>query len=75
MNTWNYRVLKFKNGSGGTEVGIFEVIYNDIGDIISWTSNSITPTCETVEDLEFELELIKSAFNKSVLDIEELEKK
>ncbi len=66
--TWNYRIMKRKIDHSTYEFGIYEVYYDDNGIIKGCTENSLTPTTESLDDLKFELELMKEAFDKEVLD-------
>jgi hypothetical protein len=65
--SWNYRVMKRKNDSGEYDFGIYEVYYDDNGEIISSTVNSMTPVCPSEEDLAYELTLMQEAFKKETL--------
>lgn len=66
--TWNYRIMKRKIDHSNYEFGIYEVYYDDNGVIKGCTVNALTPTRESREDLKLELELMKEAFKKEVLD-------
>jgi hypothetical protein len=65
--SWNYRIMKRKNETGEYEFGIYEVYYDEKGNIESWTENSITPTCASEEDLNSELVLMLEAFKKETI--------
>ena len=66
--TWNYRIMKRKIDQSNFEFGIYEVFYDQNGIIKGYTENSLTPTTESPEDLKFELDRMKEAFDKEVLD-------
>ncbi len=67
MSHWNYRIMKRLNNSGDYEFGIYEVYYDDKGNVTGCTENSITPTCSSEKDLLFELETMKEAFKKETI--------
>lgn len=46
--TWNYRVVKYKDGSG---IGLHEVYYNKAGEPYCMTEAPINFTCETDEGI------------------------
>ena len=64
---WNYRVMKRKNESGEYEFGIYEVYYDENGNIKGWTANALTPVCPSVEDLLCELNLMVDALKEDTL--------
>jgi hypothetical protein len=65
--SWNYRIMKREINPGEFEFGSYEVYYDDTGKVISWTEKSMTPTCTSEQDLLFELEVMKEAFQKETL--------
>ena len=67
MSHWNYRVMKRRNGLGGYEYGIYEVYYDDNGNIEGWTEDPMTPTGSSEDDLRDELEIMKAALNNETL--------
>lgn len=67
MSQWNYRIMKKLNDSNEYEFGIYEVYYDENGNINGWTDNSLTPTCSSEEDLLHEFEMMKQAFAKETL--------
>jgi len=64
---WNYRILKRQNESGEYEYGIHEVFYNEKGEIVSWTKESMTPVCPSKEGLRHELNLMLEAFRDETI--------
>jgi len=71
MGHWNYRIMKRKNDQGHFDFGIYEVFYDDNGKVTGWTENSLTPLCDSEEDLKEELKIMVDAFTKEVLTYEE----
>ncbi|BDD05593.1 hypothetical protein [Aureibacter tunicatorum] len=66
--SWNYRVLKRRNSDGDFEFGIYEVYYDENGNVKGWTKDSLTPTCSDEENLKYELqERMMKAFEKETL--------
>lgn len=65
--SWNYRVIKSAEG-----YSIYEVFYDDNGNPDACTQEPIVDFyCETPEAIQFELDIIKKAFDKPVLNIED----
>lgn len=71
MRHWNYRVMKRENAQGQIGFGIYEVFYDDNGEIKSWTENSLTPVCDSEEDLKEEMKIMMKAFEKETLTYKE----
>jgi hypothetical protein len=70
--SWNYRVMKKLNSDGDFDFGIYEVYYNDNKKVISYSKNSMTPLCSSLEDLKYEIEnKIMKAFKSDVLEYKE----
>ena len=65
--TWNYRIMKKEITPDEFEYGVYEVYYDDDGNVKGYTENSLLPTCASEESLLFEIELMKEAFNKETL--------
>lgn len=65
--SWNYRVMKKKNKSGEYEFGIYEVYYDETGKVISWTTESMTPVCASEADLDYEINIMRRAFEQETL--------
>ena len=59
--------MKRKNKSGEYDFGIYEVYYDDMGNVISWTQDSMTPVCPSEEGLDYELTLMREALKKETL--------
>lgn len=76
--SWNYRIMKktVTSPAGHTEdyYAIYEVHYNREGDVRSWSEESLSPHGISVKELRRDFELMNRAFNKAVLDYDELEK-
>lgn len=73
--SWNYRVIKSVHSwSDYTEetYAIHEVYYRADGSIRGWTDEPARPTADTLEDLKSVLEMFKVAFDKPVLNKDEL---
>jgi hypothetical protein len=71
MGHWNYRIMKRKNDQGQFDFGLYEVFYDDRGKVISWTENSLTPVCDSEDNLKNELNVMMGAFEKQTLLYEE----
>ena len=67
MSHWNYRVMKRNVGNGEYDFGIYEVYYDDKGQVQGWTKESMTPTCPSEQGLLAEIELMKEAFKKETI--------
>ena len=63
--------MKRKNNQGQFDFGIYEVFYDDNGKVKSWTENSLTPVCDSEEDLKEEIKIMMNAFQKETLTYEE----
>lgn len=72
--SWNHRVIKHKDKKHGDWFAIHEVFYDDKDIPIACTENPIQIIQEKVDDLEWEIELIKKATDKPVLDYSYFEK-
>ena len=85
--SWNYRVAKkcltvdiLKDEVTGEVVdsysenqfGICEVYYNDEGKVTSTTERFIEPYGETLEDLKANFNMMKEAFDKPVIDLDNI---
>ncbi len=65
--------MKKKNDQGQFDFGVYEVFYDDNGKIARWTENSVTPTCESEDDLKSEIKIMMDAFDKETLTYEKSE--
>ncbi len=66
--TWNYRVVKTEEG-----YSIYEVLYNEDGKPISCTENPILDFyCDSPKGLKHELNILKKAFKKPPLDLDNI---
>lgn len=72
--TWNYRIMKKKNSEGSFEYGIYEVYYDENGNVSSWAKESLTPVCMSSDDLQYEKKVMMEAFKKDTLEYKEKEK-
>ncbi len=71
---WEYRVIKDSHESEDDfyiYYSIREVYYNKKNEINGWSSNSIEPMGETLEELKSDLDHMVKALNKPVLMIQE----
>ena len=80
MSRFNFRVIKqFYPKSKETVYSIHTVFYDELNRLNSWTKEPTTPiSCEDTEEmsldeLRWELEQYQKAFDKPVLDWDELE--
>ena len=73
MGHWNYRIMKKKNDQGQFDFGVYKVFYDDNGKIAHWTENSVTPACESEDDLKSEIKIMMDAFDKETLTYDESE--
>ena len=60
--------MKRKNELGEQDFAIYEVYYDDMGNVSSWTEKPLTPACPSEEDLLRELSLMTAAFKEKTLD-------
>lgn len=60
--SWNFRVME-KDG----EFAIYEVFYNDEGQVQGYTENPSFPRAESIEELKEDLERYAEAMSKPVL--------
>lgn len=65
--TWNYRVIFNKD-----EFQIYEVYYNEAGEITAVSEDAITPSSESAEELQGDLEYYSRALKMPVLKMEEI---
>ena len=69
MGWWNYRVIA-RDG----ECAIYEVYYDDEGNIEAFTENPVCPMGESLDELCQDLEYYQRALKQPVLDYAELSK-
>jgi hypothetical protein len=76
--SWNYRVIKraFKTPAGYTEVqhAVYEVYYDEDGSVKAWSMKPTYIVGETLDELKDDLKRYSAAFDKPILDWDELEK-
>lgn len=65
--SWNYRVIKTKDGWG-----VHEVYYSVEGRITSWTSDTVYPYGQTEEEFRRDMEAYQASLLKPALDEEGL---
>ncbi|TWV95670.1 hypothetical protein [Chitinophaga pinensis] len=70
--SWNYRVMKRKSESGEYDYGIHEVFYNEKGEVIFWTLESLVPVCPSEEGLREELHLMLKALKEETIVYEDV---
>lgn len=63
--------MKRKNSEGDYEFGVYEVYYDEKGNVSSWTTKSLTPTCSSAEDLEHEMNVMMKAFKQETIEYKE----
>lgn len=56
---------------GEYEFGIYEVYYDDNGQIKWWTENSMVPTCQSEKGLLEEMKIMERAFEQETLIYED----
>ena len=74
--TWNYRVIShpswdFSGDKGAREYRIHEVFSDETG-IIGYSANGCEPFGETKKDLMVDISYMVKAFEKPVLNVEDL---
>jgi len=81
MSHWNYRVMRCayppSPGCPGETIhrfAVHEVYYDDDGAIRAWTKESIEPYGETLEELVDDHKRVALAFEKPVLDLDQMNK-
>ena len=73
--TWNYRVTRRRFGGDARVWEIREVYYDKKGRVKAWSKDAQFPFGETYLDLSFDLDHMREAFTRPVLDLDGLEKK
>ena len=73
MGRFNYRVVKTMGvpeyySEDGTDYAIHEVYYNDTGGICGMVEDPVKICAESIDGLKRQLKLLKLAFDKPVLD-------
>ena len=69
---WNYRIT-FRPSDPEQGYGIREVFYNDEGEPVSYTTNSIEPYGESKEELISDLAYMIQAISQDVVDLDQLD--
>jgi len=65
--SWNYRIMKREISENEFEFGIYEVYYNENGEINGWTEESVVPVVDNKEGLKYEMEEMLKAFNSETI--------
>lgn len=66
--TWNYRVLRVGDESGGCVYRIHEVYYDEDGSIDGWTVDPVQPLGESLSELREDIRYFLGAFRKPALE-------
>lgn len=76
MSYWNHRVIR-KSHDDFEELSyqIHEVYYEDDGSIMAWTESAMQPLGETPEELREDIRFFLKAFQKPILEEQEVEGK
>jgi archaellum biogenesis ATPase FlaH len=69
---WNYRIT-YRPSDIEQGYGIREVFYNDNGEPVSYTADSIEPYGESKEELISDLAYMIQAISQEVVDLDELD--
>lgn len=72
---WNYRVLRQRTPDGDTHLQIHEVYYNKKGRPYAATENGIAVGGATRKEMQREIERMRRALSKPILDFELFKKK
>ena len=70
MITWNYRVFQEPDG----DYAIREAIYDENGEIVGCTENSVEPFGRTLEELAQSIDDFKAALKLPLLTLEDMPK-
>ena len=65
--SWNHRLMRHKE-DGEEYLEMHECYYNKAGQITRWTTNSVTPGSETVKGVNWNLNRMREAVKKPVLE-------
>jgi len=71
MSNWNYRIMRSKFTERGNDIdyyGIYEVYYNNNGQIVAWSAKSMCPEQESAEELIEMLEMMLRADEENTLE-------
>ena len=71
--SWNYRVMRRKY-KDEDELAIYEVYYDDEDNIKMWSAEPQEPRGQTIRELKRALKDYVKAFDKPVLDYDEMER-
>lgn len=66
MTSWNYRVLRYSDGS----LGIHEVYYDEGGKPSMCTVDGVSGAGEDIDELRRDLKLMAKALEKPILEYE-----
>ena len=73
--SWNYRILKRTFDNDEIQFALYEVYYTKRGKIEYWTEEPVYICGENLKELVEEFKHYAAAFEKPVLDYNELERK
>lgn len=68
---WNYRVVK-RTVDDYTFFAVYEVYYDDQVDPVAVTETPVYPQGDDLDDLRLDFEMYSQAFNRPVLDWDEI---
>lgn len=71
--TWNHRLIAHKDGDDFT-LQIHEVYYNESGDPISYTADSVGVSAEDIDGIYWVLDMMQKCTNKPILSAENFPK-
>lgn len=75
IDGWNYRVMRRTHERLDMETyAVYEVYYNADGEVTTWTETPVAPRGDTLEELKEDIAMQALAFDKPVLDYNELDK-
>jgi hypothetical protein len=69
--TWDYRVIKQEHPTG-TTYAIYEVYYDDEGNILYISKDPENPQGETLTELKNDLKYMRQALKRPILDMDEV---
>jgi hypothetical protein len=68
MSYWNYRILKLEDPDGNENIyQVHEVYYDDDGTINYWSSDPVSPSGTTTQELREDIQYQLNAFRKPIL--------
>ena len=68
MSYWNYRILKLEDPNGNENIyQVHEVYYDDDSTINYWSSDPVSPSGTTTQELREDIQYQLNAFRKPIL--------